>query len=391
MKLLNLILHNDLAHKGLVCVDVNFISPTITQAEYSYIKVVKNKIEILESGVSELNNIIDIVSKINRPTIISYAGKGIICKKVDHSDEIEKIINIYTNGDVDRFIVSNNTIPDWGDFLIFADRQLVDETEKLFISKKIQILDIQYYPLNIIQFGSINTTEVIGRFLFDFQHKTFEKADQNPNISVETPKVNTSFFIATSYLSNLKSNSTFVKSIFFSNDLIYKFAIKNISLGLLVIFIIILLTNFLLYQNQFSINNQLIDAMSKKGLSMNNNDTLEKKIIENEDFLKNNLPKKTLFAYYIDEICSTIPSGIKLNTINAFPVNNETENDGNTTIVIDNNQFVFKGTATSSVVFDYWLKELNTIKWIEQSIIIDFSYNEVEKVGRFELEIKIRK
>jgi hypothetical protein len=394
MKLFNAILYQDLAKNGLICVDVNLNSSEINNAEYTFVKVQKNSVEIIESGQANINDLSKVIQSLKRPIILSIGGKGILYKKYNDLDELEKITRIYTNRNLEKFYIQQYVIPQWGDYVVFADKQVVDNIVERITTKEASILDLQYSPLNLITQEQNESTSKIGRYLLDYQQKTItvncEETD-NAAVSSSSPFANSSFSLSNNYLQDLKTKTNKINEIFFNNHFVFNLIVKKLSLGTLLIFSLVLLVNFLLYQNQFDKNNTLKGLILEKGITTENSDTLEKKILDNEKFLKNNLPHNTLFAFYVDKICATIPNGIKLNFINLFPISKEnTDVDNNETIEVTKNQLIFKGHATNSIIFDSWLKQLNSIPWIEKSIIVDFTYIDLEKNARFELDIRIR-
>lgn len=392
MKLFNAILYQDLAKNGLICIDVNINSSEINNAEYSFIKVQKNSVEIIESGQVNINDLSKVIQSLKRPIVLSIGGKGILYKKYNDQDELEKITQIYANRNFEKFYIQRYVIPQWGDYVVFADKQVVDNVVSSITTKDAFIIDLQYSPLNLIGPEQNESTFKIGRYLLDYQQKTIAvNCEEAENFAINNSLTSPSFSISNNYLQDLKTKTNKINDIFFNNNYIFNLIVKKLSLGTLLIFSLILFVNFLLYQTQFDRNNRLKSLILEKGITTENSDTLEKKILDNEKFLKNNLPHNTLFAFYIDKICATIPNGIKLNFINLFPISKEnTDVDNNETIEVTKNQLIFKGHATNSIIFDSWLKQLNSIPWIEKSIIVDFTYIDLEKNARFELDIRIR-
>ena len=393
MKLFNAILYRDLAKNGLICVDVDLNSTQINSLEYTFVKVQQNSVEIIESGRVNINDLSKTIQNIKRPVVLSIGGKGIIYKKYYNVDELEKITRIYTNRNFEKFYIQQYNIPQWGEYVVFADKQIVDNIVNRITTKNISIIDLQYSPLNLIDQVQHESALTIGHYIIDYRQKLItNQLESDKSTENDIGFTNSSFSISSNYFQRLKTNKNRVKEIFFNNIFIFNLIVKQLSLGILLFFSLILLVNFLLYQNQFNKNNSLKDLVLEKGISIENSDTLEKKILENEEFLKNNMPHNTLFAFYVDKICATIPNGIKLNTINIFPVSKENSDiENNETIEATKNQLIFKGHATNSIIFDSWLKQLNSIPWIEKSIIIDFTYIDLEKNARFELDVRIRK
>ena len=393
MKFFNAILYRDLAKNGLICVDVDLNSPEINNAEYIFVKVQKSSVEIIESGCANINDLSKAIQAIKRPVVLSIGGRGIIYKKYNNADDLEKLTRIYTNRTLEKFYIQQYAIPQWGEYVVFADKQIVDNIINSITTKDVSIIDLQYSPLNLIDQAQNESTLTIGDYVIDYQQKsiTINRAESDKSTESNTDFASSSFSISNNYFQRLKTNTNKVKEIFFNNNFVFNLIVKKLVFGALLIFSLILLVNFLLYQNQFFKNNTLKGLVFEKGINVENSDTLEKKILENEKFLKNNMPHNTLFAFYVDKICATIPNGIKLNFINLFPISKEnTDFDNNETIEVTKNQLIFKGHATNSIIFDSWLKQLNTIPWIEKSIIVDFTYIDLEKNARFELDIRIR-
>lgn len=278
----------------------------------------------------------------------------------------EKLNNIIDFFNKNKILISS-IVPECNNFKYFANLLSVKDTF------------INYKNFEI----KIDNEEVSEIHISD---STIDTNNPNENIS------NASFLLAgIDYFSEdylkLDENDDFKSyKINFINFLKYKLLLFSSAF---VVFIILLL-NFLKFEELRNENNYLKSNFS-------NNDKLSKEI----DSLKKNLENNRMIyekfyvnfnsnnSIFIDNLISKIPNEIKLTKISICPIDETL--DFNTSLQINNNIIIISGEINQSNELKKWIENIKELNWvknikinnIEENVNDDFENNNLI----FELQI----
>lgn len=155
----------------------------------------------------------------------------------------------------------------------------------------------------------------------------------------------------------------------FKNRRVFDFGIKSSVL----IFLVLLLGNFLLFNTYHSKNQMLESSLIAEGQNDNALVNLKKRVLLKEERV-NALAssKNSNTSYYLDEIAKRLPKSIWLSDMKfqplLFPVRNDKPIDFN------KNNLEISGIINDKIAFTVWSDNLETEKWVDKVEIIDYEY-----------------
>jgi Tfp pilus assembly protein PilN len=141
----------------------------------------------------------------------------------------------------------------------------------------------------------------------------------------------------------------------------------------LLFFLVLLLSNFLIFDNYHSKNQKLETNLIVEGQNDNTLQEVKKRILTKEEQLKIlSSAKNSRTSYYLDEIAKGLPKSIWLNDIKYQPLVNPVRNDK--IIEFNNNNLEISGIINDKIAFTVWSDNLEMQKWIDKVEIIDYEY-----------------
>jgi Tfp pilus assembly protein PilN len=162
------------------------------------------------------------------------------------------------------------------------------------------------------------------------------------------------------------------------------------GVGVLAVFFVALLANFVLFSNYSSKNQELNAQLIYQSTTLNKLDTLKKEYEQQKTFFnKNNLTQRSKTSFYADRIASTLPSDIQLTTLNIYPKIKKRRMEMEAALPeFEQNRIQVKGKTSSSIYYNDWKRSLNNLEWITD--IYQIQYQEESGFGEFEVVLVIR-
>lgn len=160
-----------------------------------------------------------------------------------------------------------------------------------------------------------------------------------------------------------------VNEIIYDNFIQKQFS-KKLTKYSLIIFIGILLVNFLVFNYYFKETEQNKTLLSSYEIQLSEIKMLKNKINDKQkkvnDFIYS---QSSLYTYRVNEINKLIPYGISLNEINYCPAEKFKENQ---TPIFEINTIYFNGNTKNNSSLSEWIEKIETLNWVNKTTIISF-------------------
>ncbi len=169
---------------------------------------------------------------------------------------------------------------------------------------------------------------------------------------------------------------------------IYKNLIKNVGIGILVLFFVLLLGNYMAYMHFSQKNNELGFQLNTKSQLVDELNTKEKDLKSKQAFVRSlGLGSWKMQSFYIDRIASSLPKGMKLEVLKSNPLVGKLKE--NEEPIFGNQKLRFYGYAEKADKISRWIDELEHKGWIKDVDIIDVQQKEDAKGVYFWLTVEV--
>ncbi len=358
---------------------------------------IKKKISFKE--FSELSKYIRKNSHIH----LILTGKQILHKiiKKSESDTSEKILSeAFPNLNRDHFYYS--IVPQVKSYLVILCRKsVIEKVLKKLIGEKISVVNLSL--------GFQNISKVLNQFKpggfslryyhLEWNDKNIESISQtaclleNSTYTLEDDDYPAPYLLPLSSFSNYFHTSTQIHSNIpaLTNSLTSsyrekKFFRKYIFISCLF-FLIILLINFLFFENRYASLQELKagyqnELLLKEEIS-NNREALSMKRKLASDLLRYDNSRA---SFYINQIVTSIPASINFDKINYQPLQSAPRMDH--PLDIKENFVELKGNSSDGKAFNNWIKELAKYKWIKDIEIIRYTNTHLKSEFGLKLQIE---
>jgi Tfp pilus assembly protein PilN len=168
-----------------------------------------------------------------------------------------------------------------------------------------------------------------------------------------------------------------------------KFERRGVTL--LVACFLVLLCNYLLFENYRSESNRTAAELDLNKSALHKYEALQQEFDEKTVFLKNNgLLKTSKTSYYADDLAHDLPGEIRWQELNIHPEKKEIDPDGNSQSSYNQNIISLSGWCSKSTALNDWIKALEAKPWISKVELLDYKQDHAKKDGVFQLALSIR-
>lgn len=165
----------------------------------------------------------------------------------------------------------------------------------------------------------------------------------------------------------------------------------RLGLGItLAFFLIVLLSNFLLFASFSRKNSILEQKLAHKQNSLSRLNQLKKDVEEKRQFLlTTGWLHSSRWSFYADRIAVTIPKSVRLVNLAINPLDeNLSKAQGH--IVIENGLILIRGVCHNPIVLNEWMKKLAKLDWVDRIEKQNYTYDESKGEGKFEFYIRLK-
>ena len=225
----------------------------------------------------------------------------------------------------------------------------------------------EFYTNNrIIKFNPTQNVEILTT------SKNHEVKHYNINNLEINNQIILSFCHVLSVIANSKAelaSTDEMNEIIYDNFIQKQFS-KKLTKYSLIVFIGVLLVNFLVFNYYFKETEHNKTLLSSYEIQLNEINTLKGKINDKQkkvnDFIHT---QSSINTYRVNEINKLIPHGISLNEINYCPVEKFKENQ---TPIFEENTIYYNGTTKNNNLLSEWIEKIESLNWVNKTTIISF-------------------
>ncbi len=395
-----------LSPKDILAVEAIYIAENNWEFQLVNVKKVKNSVQF--DSIRSVASTTELFQLIKSKTQVSLVvtGRGIINRKVavQNNDDKEKIIQkIFPDAQVNDFVTQIFDINDNLKLVSIARIDIIENLIALFSKNKIPVVDVNIGPFginNIIPLLNNVDSVICNSFKLKIKDNVIYDFEITENIEdikylVSDAPISSKSLIAfasgINYLVNFKESNSSEIILINENKKEHYYAnlFKYGGWAMLIFFFVLLLINFLLFENY----NKKFQKISLKVSEYNylltkydtlNNDLKSKKKFLEESGLLNNIK----LSFFADRVVSDLPKNIKLTELNIFPLKEKQQKMKEAEFI--RNTIYIKGLSQNGTFLNDWVKILKTYKWIAEVNIVDFIQENFATPALFNIEIKIK-
>jgi Tfp pilus assembly protein PilN len=169
---------------------------------------------------------------------------------------------------------------------------------------------------------------------------------------------------------------------------LYGKMIKYLSLVSLPAILLILVINFVIWDNFQKRNIELTANVARFEQLLNQMTGKEKELKEKENLIIQYIGDnpKTYFSRYADKLASTLPSDIRLILMDIQPLKKK-QKPGQANEYL-NDQIEIEGETNSMSAISQWVKEIGDEKWVKKVELVSYNSDKEKSIGHFKLLIQ---
>lgn len=347
--------------------------------EFHLVELSRKKDSITITKEASYHSFDELLSTVEKGALIGIrlSGKGVLSKKFDSAiPETQLLSQLLPNAKPDDFYVQTNEHNSKTNASIIRKELLIEWVEKF-----------EQYFLVTIELGN-ESQEVLEQYI-----NYSETEDQE--ITIGDQKLNKeslpAFSAAFKAILNIDEATLTLTTTSHQHDEYFQKRIFQLAgVTTLGLSLIILLANFILFQNYRTANAE-VSQEAAKYMSINaTKDSLRTVIDQREDFLaKTGWLSDNIISKQLDAIASIMPSELLLNSMVFNPL------DEKLTREFRKNQFTtgvihIAGETSNTVALNQWVSDINKMKTVTKTDIIKYEYDSRNRVGLFKIAVRTR-
>lgn len=399
-----------LKNKQLGCIEVNLMEDNACIYHLVVLKQEKNKINF-EKVICNIDSFEVLSSHLSRnlPLAVVLTGKGIIFRNIESANDennIDILRKILPNAVPADFYIERTESGNNETSVSIIRKEIAEKFLNTFKEKKLFVIDLFIGPYIINPVINIIDPLLETINLGTYQIKLGEgkiiscssKISENEEIiNVGEEKVSNYALLAlsagiTMFANNFSSIHPDVVPVQINNEEFKSFRLMKIAgMGMLVVFFLILLINYFIFDSYNSRHNDLTSRLTEyqgflSNYKIQKTDLEEKKTLLTETGLLQ--PSK--ISFYADRIAANLPSGISLTELNINPKTSK-KNDQKK-IDFSKNKITIEGYTTKGSILYEWLKTIEGYEWVEE--VSKFTINSEDgyknQMAGFTIDIEIK-
>ncbi|MDF2456913.1 MAG: hypothetical protein K0R51_2906 [Cytophagaceae bacterium] len=366
---------------------------------------VKNKIQV-QQALEDLKSIDQLKAYItpDMPIALVINGRGILNKKVSESFDRSNSVQLFLPNakPVDFYqqvyqaqphcwvsIVRRNTALD-----IMNEFQQHELSVVSFSTGALGVLPILALIAEDVKEGKVRFSEhtltISNEQFIDY---TFDFARSETKVfTIDEDKVSeqllNSYSAALGCLLQLTVSEFDIQEVHTSKEEFeYQKLFKLLAIGLGIFFTSILLLNFVLFSLFSQKNNELLLSESQSRGLLQKMGTLENEVKEKNSFLSEAGWLSSLkSSFYADRIAVTIPASVKLTELTVNPINDRKTKELRKT-VFESGLVKIAGSSNRPTDLNEWIDKIKAIPSVKKARLLNYTYDQKERVGNFNVEI----
>ena len=367
--------------------------------------VLEKKESILDGKIESLKEVLEK----DTPVYVVLNGRGILHKKITDSgsDTASLIQSVLPNAKVQDFYIQTS-VAEKSSLVSIIRKELVDPILIALESNQWHCIGLSLGGSVVKSIVSLISEEVkTGLFNWSshsieldkegsiVDYKQLVASAEKKYFKLDTEKVEDDYLLsyaaAFSILVNTDPQEPFVdRVILVKEEYLNKLLFQKLSWSVLVLFLVVLMVNFILFTNFSSKNNELSQKESKYSSLFSEMENLSKEVKEKEAFLSEaGWLKSSSNTFYADRIAASVPSSVKLTEFSINPLD-ERKSKEEKKELFSTGVILLKGDCTRPTELNEWLDKIKSIDKITKAKLVNYSYDTKENKGSFRIEIETK-
>jgi len=399
--------------KSAIGIEYVFMADGLFEINFLVIKKKKSivVIEKCKSGITNFDELFGLLD-VHLPIVLIFNGKGIIHRKVNCSEDdtlLNLISKVLPNADVKNFYLQSHQLSASLSYLSVVRKSLVDDIlDKLKTKNNNAIISCFLGPfvvensLPLIEkMMPFENSFCFNNYLLQIQENKIidirPMQDSNDSIlQVGNEKIASKYLISFSgalsyFLSEESGLMNCEKIDALRTEYFQKEKFKQRSMFLLIFSFLILVVNYLVFNNYWTKSNLLSDQLSANSAMLYRSESLKKEFEQKKQFLeKNGLLDKSKTSYYADMLAIDLPNSILWTDLNIHPLKKKQNNDTSDGYFFEKKIILLSGKSQRSLDLNEWIKLIKKKKWIEDVVLLNYNQENLSDAGMFLIQIKLR-
>lgn len=369
------------------------------------VEIQKIKEELIVASRLEKTSFTEIseANKKKYPVYLSIDGKGIIHKKItvnEHSKDQELLHQILPNAAIKDFYMQRTSISETENWVSVIRKELLDEVVEQIETLGLFCVQVSLGPFVIERIlPLLKTSELVTN-----SHHLKIQQDRITNLLIPESSnyqynlggenIEKQYIVAfANAFSHFISTSNFSihhpKIKHLREEFYYKNKYTVIGFSMLVLFLVLTISNMLLYNSFQNTNNVLQFQLNSKQKYIGELNQLKEEVKLKEEFVQHSgLTQSSKMSYYADQIALGLPESIQLNELFINPLMKRIRKAED--INYQFNKISISGTVNKSIELNNWVKQLKNYDWISEVAIVSFLQDNLKISGDFEIEVSIK-
>ena len=370
------------------------------------LKKLKNMVDVKDcfTGIDTYDRIFEHL-KPGTPLYLSLNGKGILHKKLQSGNKPDNINQLLPNASPDDFYMQAYRINENERIVSIVRKDVVNTVLDHFNNSRHFLVEISLGPfiLNSVvgllenQDGYLNAAHykilLENDKISQIEHSDDQIQENKYLIAGEslTDKNILPYALALQHFTGVSDHVVFEaeRPPVQQEEFIYKKLYGYLGYGMLGLFFIILLINYLVFTGYQNRTDNLTQQISANTGMIEKLDKLNKEFrVKNDLVIKSGLLQQTMFSYYADCIASSVPPEITLTKMALFPLQDKVRSGEE--IRFDRKIIRIEGKTKYSIRLNNWLNMLKKENWIKNVKVNDFYQDDLHEPGEFAIEIILK-
>jgi Tfp pilus assembly protein PilN len=391
----------------------SFVGVEIFQREdatvaYNLVELIRKKDSIaVTRSLSNLTHE-DLIKSLNVeiPIYVTVNNRSVLNRVLPNnlSDSNSDLIKaVFPNAKADDFYIQRESFES-GLILSVIRREVLDTLIKSFIEQNFWILGISLASFDIKHIASLlNTQHPIPTqtqvLTYNKQSELIDFAQNTEGVSIEMKLGDDvlNSHLLTAYTGAFKGllqmPSTFSIPLIeeLKGEYIQKNLFKSGGLAALVTLLIVLLLSTFLNDGYKDKNNAIQVQLLSQGTELSALDSLKSQYTHQKAFVaQTNINQSSKTSFYADRLAVSLPDGLEFTSVDINPMmGSKKEYREGQLVKYEKEVITVKGVSHNSIVYNEWIKKLQTLEWVKTVKHIDYKDLTIE-LGEFELKIFIK-
>lgn len=346
------------------------------------------------------------------PITIAINGKGIIHRKVHTSenDPASVLLNkLFPNANADDFIIQKTPVSAEEAFVsvirLTAFQAIIQE---LTANDLTNIAACFLGPFGVQRLFPILENSITGPGFLDVPNFRLQLSDQRITgieSTTYTPqgfiKIGTEqfsyellipFAAALAYYTN-EGNDIFNSQALnkLKEEFLQKQKFEFRGWSLLVATFLVLIINYLVFNNYWSKNREMNTRLESAQAALNRYEKLKAEYDQKQQVLKENgLLDGSRTSYYADQLAIELPLSIQLTGLNIHPLRKKKPGEEEHGFSFENRHILVSGNCQRNTELNEWMKKIKKLSWTGEVTLLNYKQDNLKDNGLFLIEIQIK-